>query len=138
MDKKPGKAEPVGKRKRILLVDDDKDLRGVLGIRLERAGYETLMAGDGVTAYEMARQKQPDLIILDVMLPKMDGPDVKLALEDDPATRQIPVIFLTALRQKKEEDHQGHQLGDSIVFAKPVESERLIQAIEKLTQAAAS
>ena len=129
---------PVGaKKKRILLVDDDKELRGVLGIRLQKAGYDTITADDGATAFELARLKKPDLIILDVMLPKMDGPDVKLALEDDPETRNIPVVFLTALRQKKEEDHLGHQLGDSIVFAKPVESDRLIQAIEKLTKAAA-
>jgi CheY-like chemotaxis protein len=85
---------------RILLVEDSKFLRLATERALARAGYEVSSAVDGEEALLMARQKMPDLILLDMLLPKMSGPDVLKALKLDPATQPIPVVVMTGLSQK--------------------------------------
>jgi CheY-like chemotaxis protein len=85
---------------RILLVEDSKFLRLATERALARAGYEVSSAIDGEEALLMARQKMPDLILLDMLLPKMSGPDVLKALKLDPATQPIPVVVMTGLSQK--------------------------------------
>ncbi len=85
---------------RILLVDDSKFLRLATERALARAGYEVLSAADGEEAVEMAGRTQPDVILLDMLLPKMTGPDVLKALKKNPATEQIAVVVLTGLSQK--------------------------------------
>jgi CheY-like chemotaxis protein len=85
---------------KILLVDDSKFLRLATGRALERAGYEVSTATDGPNALEMAREQKPDLILLDMLLPKMTGPDVLKALKNDPATAGIAVVAFTGLSQK--------------------------------------
>lgn len=85
---------------KILLVDDSKFLRIAAERALARAGYEVSTAGDGERALEIAREKHPDLILLDMLLPKMAGPDVLKALKNDPATAGIAVIVLTGLSHK--------------------------------------
>ena len=82
---------------RILVVEDERDARLVLARRLESLGFEVLQATDGPSGLTQARQAQPDLIVLDVMLPGQDGMEVYQALSEDPATQKIPVIFLTAI-----------------------------------------
>jgi CheY-like chemotaxis protein len=84
---------------RILLVEDSKFLRLATGRTLARAGYEMSFAGDGDEALLMAGEKQPDLILLDMMLPKMSGLEVLKALKKEPATEGIPVVVLTGLSQ---------------------------------------
>ena len=84
---------------KILLVEDSKFLRLSTGRTLSRAGYEMSFAGDGDEALLMAADKQPDLILLDMMLPKMSGLEVLRALKGDPATAPIPVVVLTGLSQ---------------------------------------
>ena len=88
---------------KILLVDDSKFLRLAMGRALTRAGYETSFAADGDEALLMAGEKLPDLILLDMMLPKMSGLDVLKALKKDPATATIPVVVLTGLSQTNAE-----------------------------------
>src|SRR5579859_2348952 len=88
---------------KILLVEDSKFLRVATGRALTRAGYEMSFAGDGDEALLMAGQKGPDLILLDMMLPKMSGLEVLKALKKEPATAEIPVIVLTGLSQKNAE-----------------------------------
>ncbi len=83
-----------------LLVDDSKFLRLATERALARAGYEVSTATDGANALEIAREKRPDLILLDMLLPKMTGPDVLKALKDDPATARIAVVAFTGLSQK--------------------------------------
>ncbi|HXJ67934.1 MAG TPA: response regulator, partial [Verrucomicrobiae bacterium] len=81
---------------RILIADDEPDIRLVLRTRLERDGYSVLEARDGAEAVAMARSEMPDLIVLDVMMPEMDGVEVCNRLRASFTTRGIPVIMLTA------------------------------------------
>jgi CheY-like chemotaxis protein len=84
----------------ILLVEDGKFLRLATGRALAHAGYEVSSAADGEEALRMAREKLPDLIVLDMLLPKLSGPDVLMALKKDPLTKEIPVVVMTGLSQK--------------------------------------
>jgi CheY-like chemotaxis protein len=85
---------------KILLVEDSKFLRLATERALARAGYETISASDGEEALRVAREKLPDLILLDMLLPKMSGPDVLKALKQDVLTKAIPVIVITGMSQK--------------------------------------
>lgn len=85
---------------KILLVEDSKFLRMATEQALTTAGYEVISASDGDQALRLAREHAPALILLDVMLPKMSGPDVLRVLKNDPATAAIPVMMLTSLSQK--------------------------------------
>jgi CheY-like chemotaxis protein len=85
---------------KILLVEDSKFLRMATDRALTTAGYEVISASDGEQALRLAREHLPALILLDVMLPKMTGPDVMRILKNDPATAAIPVMMLTGLSQK--------------------------------------
>lgn len=88
---------------KILLVDDSKFLRMAIERALARAGYHVSTASDGPGALEAARTEKPDLILLDMLLPKMSGPDVLKALKKDPATNRIAVVVFTGLSQKNAE-----------------------------------
>ncbi len=90
----------VARMTTILLVDDSKFLRLATERALVRAGYSVITATDGEHALEIARKKRPDLILLDMLLPKMTGPDVLKALKKDPATAGIAVVVFTGLSQK--------------------------------------
>jgi CheY-like chemotaxis protein len=85
---------------KILLADDSKFLRLTVERALSRAGYSVIVATDGEEAVKLARERKPDLMLLDMLLPKMAGPDVLKALKNDPATQQIPIIVFTGLSQK--------------------------------------
>jgi two-component system cell cycle response regulator len=85
---------------KVLLVDDSKFLRIATERALARAGYDVSTAVDGEHALEMAREKRPDVILLDMLLPKMAGPDVLKALKKDPATAGIAVVVLTGLSHR--------------------------------------
>jgi CheY-like chemotaxis protein len=85
---------------KILLVEDSKFLRMATDRALTTAGYKVISASDGEQALRLAREHLPALILLDVMLPKMTGPDVMRVLKNDPATADIPVMMLTGLSQK--------------------------------------
>jgi len=85
---------------KILLCDDSKFLRLATERALTRAGYDVTTALDGEQALQLAREKMPDVILLDMLLPKMTGPDVLKALKKDPATRGIAVVVFTGLSQK--------------------------------------
>jgi CheY-like chemotaxis protein len=92
---------------KILLVEDSKFLRLATERALARAGYEVSSAGDGEEALRLAREKLPDLILLDMLLPKMSGPDVLKALKEDALTKAIPVVVMTGLSQKNAARLQG-------------------------------
>jgi CheY-like chemotaxis protein len=85
---------------KVLLVEDSKFLKVATERALSSAGYEVISAGDGELALRLAREHLPALILLDIMLPKMSGPDVLRALKKDPVTALIPVMMLTSLSQK--------------------------------------
>ena len=90
----------MGRATKILLVDDSKFLRLATERALTRAGYEVSTAVDGEDALAIARERKPDVILLDMLLPKMAGPDVLKALKNDPETAGIAVVVLTGLSQK--------------------------------------
>ncbi len=115
---------PTGQRKRILVVDDTYDLRLMLSRRLESWGYEVLTARDGEEGLRFATEALPDLILLDVMMPKMKGREVCARLKEQPSTQHIPIIFLSALRLA---DHikAGMDLGAEDYLVKPFESSEL-------------
>lgn len=83
--------------KKILIADDNEDLRSLLAYQLQARGYAVITAADGVKAMEMCRAEKPNLVLLDVIMPGMDGAEVGAALKEDPALQNIPVVFLTAL-----------------------------------------
>ena len=83
----------------VLITEDEADIRQLISFNLERESMETLLAKDGIEAIEIAQEKEPDLIILDIMLPKLDGFAVFKELRQDSRTRDIPVIMLTAKAQ---------------------------------------
>ncbi|HZR58634.1 MAG TPA: response regulator [Terriglobales bacterium] len=87
----------------ILLIEDSKFLRLANGKALTRAGYDVLNAGDGLEGLKLAKEKSPHLILLDMMLPKVSGLDVLRALKQDPTTKAIPVVILTALSAKNKD-----------------------------------
>ncbi len=118
-------------KKRILVVDDEAELVKVIQIRLEFAGYEALAAYDGMEALDKARKEGPDLIMLDLMLPKIDGYKVCAMLKRDTKYNKIPIIMLTACAQESNE-RLGLELGADVYLVKPFESEMLLSKIREL------
>ncbi len=88
---------------KVLLVEDSKFLRLANERSLQKAGYEVVSATDGEEALRFAKEEQPDVILLDMMIPKVSGPDVLKTLKANPATADIPVVVLSSLSQKNEE-----------------------------------
>lgn len=118
-------------KKRILLVDDEPDLLSMVKLRLEANGYEVITASDGNTAYEKAKSETPDLIILDLMLPGIDGYQVCRLLKFDERYRSIPIIMLTALSQKEDKEW-GQKVGADYYLTKPFEPNELLDKIKEL------
>ena len=117
---------------RVLLVDDEDDIRTIGRISLEDiGGWVTLLACNGVEGLEMARREQPDVILLDVMMPAMDGPTTLLHLREDPLTARIPVIFMTAKVQKHEQQRYL-QAGAVGVIAKPFDPMELANEVRRI------
>ena len=116
-------------KKRILIVDDTKDVRIVLARRLQSWGFEPLNAESGEEGLAIAETELPDLILLDIMMPKMKGREACQRLKANPKTQHIPVIFLTALGLA---DHvkAGMDMGAEDYIVKPFEPAELRERIE--------
>ena len=114
--------------KRILIVDDTKDILLVVARRLKSWGYEPLTADSGEEGLRIIEEQKPDLVLLDIMMPKMKGRDVCLRMKANPDTAHIPVIFLTALGLA---DHvkAGMDLGADDYLVKPFEPAELKERI---------
>jgi DNA-binding response OmpR family regulator len=120
-----------GDRPVVLVADDDDDIRDLVAFRLDRAGYEVLRAGDGQQALDLAREHNPDLAVLDVMMPKLTGYDVTRELRADAATSRIPVILLTA-RVQEADVARGFEAGADDYVKKPFSPQELkarVQAV---------
>lgn len=115
-------------KKRILVVDDEMDLVETLRFSLEMEGYEVLTSYNGEEALQLARNNQPDLILLDVMLPKMDGYKVCRLLKFDARYKHIPILMLTAKAQEKDRI-TGQETGADEYITKPFEMEDLMKKI---------
>ena len=103
---------------KVVVIEDDKDLTGLLRYAFEKEGFEFADTHDGLTAHEFCHREQPDAIVLDVMLPGMDGFSVCRELRKDPCLRETPVVFLTA-RSQEADRVRGLEIGGDDYVVKP-------------------
>jgi len=123
------KREP--EKKKILIADDNKPTLRILEAILSEAGYSVIQAASGTTALSLARSENPDLAILDIGMPGMDGIDVGLVMKKDPQTRHIPVIFLSS--QVGGEFKEGmDSLLAAIFLPKPIQKDLLLKEIGRV------
>ncbi|MCE5239824.1 response regulator [bacterium] len=120
-------------KKRILVVDDERHIVRLVQVNLERAGYEVLTAFDGVEALEKVKNEMPDMVVLDVMMPRMDGFEVLKNLQSDPRFQNIPVIMLTAKAQDAD-IFKGWASGVSSYLTKPFNPRELLVFVERIFQ----
>ena len=113
---------------RVLIVEDEPNIVLSLEILLRRAGYETVSTGDGDEALELIRRTRPEIILLDIMLPKRNGYGVCRSVKSDPVLSSIPVIMLTAKGQEVE-ILKGLELGASAYIAKPFGNAEVLEAV---------
>ncbi|HUK98652.1 MAG TPA: response regulator [Gaiellaceae bacterium] len=118
---------------RVLVIDDEAPIRLLCRVNLEAAGMSVLEAGDGVAGIEEARRSEPDVILLDVMMPGLDGWHVAEALLDDPATDEIPIVFLTA-RAELRDRARGIDLGGVDYVTKPFDPVELAPLVRDLLE----
>ena len=125
-------------KKRVLVVDDELDMRTFVATLLETSGFKPLVAEDGIQGLEMARRDKPSLIILDIMMPKESGITMYRSLKTDPALKDIPVIMLSALAKKTFlhsqgvlDAYKGEKIPEPAAYIeKPPEPDELLEAIQ--------
>ena len=115
--------------KKVLIVDDEEDVLNVLTKRLSSEGYHVIKAVNGEEAIMKAKKEIPDLILLDVVMPGMDGGEVQHVLSEDDATKNIPILFLTCLLSKEDEKREGHISGNNFFIAKPYKPDELLNMV---------
>ncbi|HEX9778949.1 MAG TPA: response regulator [Geopsychrobacteraceae bacterium] len=118
-------------QKKILIVEDEESLLKLESILLTTKGYLVRGATTGIAALEAVAEEKPDLILLDAMLPELDGFEVCSRVKNDPATQHIPVVLLTAKKTPEDMAH-GKQVGADEYITKPFKSAMVIETIEKL------
>jgi len=116
----------------ILVTDDDADWRGLLRDVLSMEGFEIEEAPDGVQGVEKAKQIRPNVILLDIDMPNMNGWDACKHIKADPATKDIPVIFVSTHAQREDKE-KGLAVGATDYLPKPVDIEQLVPVLKKLT-----
>lgn len=114
---------------RVLVADDDPDIRALVTIKLKRSGFDVVDVGDGQAALDGVRERPPDLVIVDLMMPKMSGIEVCQALRADPATTDIPVIMLTA-RAQESDVARGFAQGADDYIIKPFSPRELVRRVQ--------
>lgn len=120
-------------KKKILVVDDESGLVEMLSIRLEANNYQVIAASDGQEGLDKARAESPDLIILDLMLPKLDGCQVCRALKSDEKYKQIPIVIFTA-RAQESDVKAGNEAGADAYITKPFEPDILLAKVNQLIE----
>jgi len=122
------------KKIKILFVDDDPDFSNANKTILEQAGYEVILAPDGKTGLESAKKDSPDLIILDVMLPDINGFSVCRELKQDPNYSSIPIVLLTAVGATQESyaENIAKEHKADLYLSKPIESKKLLETVNEL------
>jgi CheY-like chemotaxis protein len=121
----------------VLVVDDDAEILELVRLRLSRFGYETVIAHDGQEAVEIAHARQPDLVLVDVSMPVMDGYAATRELKRDPATKHIPVILLTALAESGA-IARGFEAGADDYITKPFSPQGLESRVAAVLDRAAA
>jgi two-component system alkaline phosphatase synthesis response regulator PhoP len=117
--------------KKVLVVDDEPHIVRLVEVNLQRAGYDVIKAMDGVEALEQVKAEIPDMIVLDVMMPRMDGFTVLKHLKADPQTQEIPVIMLTAKAQDAD-IFKGWQSGVDSYLTKPFNPMELLTFVKRI------
>ncbi len=120
-------------KKNILIVEDDPQTVKLVRFILEKNNYSTILANDGGQGLRIAREKKPDLVILDLMLPGMDGYRVCEALNNDPNTKEIPVLVLTALDTGADFEKALEKKADWYI-TKPFEAQHLLKRVNYLIE----
>jgi len=115
--------------KRILLADDEEDIKTVISMFLRSQGYDVVTAFDGLDTLEKVRTERPDLILLDIMMPVLDGYEVCKRLKEDAATADIPILILSAAAHI-ESVNRGLRAGAKDYIVKPFDPEKLLEKIE--------
>jgi DNA-binding response OmpR family regulator len=115
----------------VLVADDEEDIRALVAFRLQRAGYEVITAADGAEALTLATTRLPDLIVLDMMMPKATGLEVTRSLRAQDSTKEIPVILLTA-RAQEADVASGFEAGADDYVKKPFSPMDLQQRVQSL------
>ena len=116
--------------KHILIVDDEQDVLNSLGSLLRRSGYHVWAVDTGTEGLNVAKRERPDLIILDLILPDIDGSDVASELLNHKDTHDIPIIFLTSMMRKDEQLSGGSLVAKRCILAKPCHSEEIINLVK--------
>lgn len=127
----PNEMAKENPKKRVVVVDDEVPIARMLKIRLEAQGYEVSLAHDGKHGLDLIQSNHPDLVILDIVLPVIDGFKVCRILKFDATYQNIPVIMLTA-RSAEESKRLGQQMGADAYFTKPFEPDQLLRKIDEL------
>jgi len=117
--------------KKILVVDDEEDILKVLDKRLTSAGYSVIKAKNGKVGVELAKSERPALILLDINMPGMSGAEVETILGNDSETKDIPIVFVTAMSMGEEEKKLGHAVGKDFFIAKPYDPDELLRKVQK-------
>jgi DNA-binding response OmpR family regulator len=113
---------------RVLVADDEDDVRELVVYRLSRSGYDVVEARDGEEALRLAGEQTPDLLVLDVMMPRIDGYELTRRLRAEPATSRVPVILLTA-RTQENDVSQGFEAGADDYLKKPFNPDELLARV---------
>jgi CheY-like chemotaxis protein len=121
----------------VILAEDDPDIQLVARLALKRAGFHVRVVGNGQEALIAIRDQKPDVVLLDWMMPELDGPETCRQLKRDPATASIPVIFLTAKSQESE-IQRGLSLGAAGYVTKPFDALTLGQQVKNIVETVGS
>lgn len=121
------------RKAKVLLIDDEEDFCHFVKLNLERSGkFQVLTATKPLVGINTAKAQAPDVILLDILMPDMDGSQVAENLLNDETTKRIPIIFLTALAQRKEVEGTNGIIGGRTFIAKPVTPDELVKRIEEV------
>lgn len=123
--------------KHILVVDDEANVRRIVQVILQRAGYQVSMAADGIEGLEKLREDRPDLVLLDVMMPHLDGFEMLHRMKADPETANILVVMLTA-RALDQDIFEGERRGADYYLTKPFTPTELAKVVEEVLAGSSS
>jgi CheY-like chemotaxis protein len=125
------------KKKRVLIIDDEVGFTRLLRLNLGCTGrYSVLVENDALGAWRAVHESEPDVILLDVMMPGLDGGDIAAQLQEDPETRHIPIVFVTGAVRREEVLARSGSIGGLTYVAKPVELDELVACIERVSAVA--
>jgi two-component system alkaline phosphatase synthesis response regulator PhoP/two-component system response regulator VicR len=119
--------------KKVLVCDDERHIVRLIEVNLKREGFEVVTAFDGKEGLEKVQSEKPDLLVLDVMMPYVDGFEVLKTLRRDPATEGLPIIMLTARAQDKDV-FEGYSYGADMYLTKPFNPKELVSFVKRISQ----